>query len=582
VRRTCSTFEELQQDTIGLFLNSLGLPANCVRFMRASQCENTGNCDGRDHRPIIVELDQDSDAERLHLLESIQREHSGRNIFFFGVSASSLSGASQQKSPIDSASESQDPCHVSFSDDAVWGPLRNLQTQWRLSLASREAGIGVESGTWHPLIEINGRSWFLRKSNRAASSFLWASEKVPNLSAPVGAAEEEQAECLLRVLPLVAFLRHAFADQVWRPPAHFANMIVDDPPIWDRYGSFSPTRLLSSLAGLPHAATVAFIPWNWNRSASSAVEVFRSQRLHLSLCVHGCDHTQGEFASLSEEELAGKCLLALQRIDNLQKNTGLDCKPVMVFPQGLFSKCALAALQKTGFLAAVNSTLFPIDHSSADLRLADLLEPAYTGINDFPVFLRRYPSDPVLCAIDLYLGRPLLVVEHQEYFRDGYEACRQFFETVSRFPCKLNWAPLDQVARESCLQRQTQPDVTEVRFYTDDFVLRNPRSRNVTYRLTRRLNQPELIARVLLDGVPVDYEKDHAGISFFAQLEPNACARINLRRPDPSLREPFRGSLAYRMRVRLRRVLCDARDHHVWLAGGAKFVKSAWKLRAVF
>ena len=354
-------------------------------------------------------------------------------------------------------------------------------------------------------------------------------------------------------------------------------MIVDDPPIRDRYGSFSPTRLLSSLAGLPHAATVGFIPWNWNRSTSSAVEVFRSQRLQLSLCVHGCDHTQGEFASLSEKELSGKCLLALQRVNNLRKSTGLDCKPVMVFPQGLFSKCALAALQKTGFLAAVNSTLFPVDHSSADLRLADLLEPAYTGMHDFPVFLRRYPSDPVLCAIDLYLGRPLLVVEHQEYLRDGYEACRQFFEAVNRFPCKLNWAPLDQVARESCLQRQAQPDLTEVRFYTDDFILRNSSSRNMSYRLTRRLLRPDLITQVLLDGLPVGYEKNEEGISFSAQLEPNTSARINLRRPDPGSREPFRGSLAYRMRVRLRRTLCDARDRHAWLADSANFVNSAWK-----
>ena len=66
---------------------------------------------------------------------------------------------------------------MSFSDDAPWGPLRNLQAQWPLSLASRKAEIDVESESWRPLIEINGRPWFLRKSNGPTSSFLWASKK---------------------------------------------------------------------------------------------------------------------------------------------------------------------------------------------------------------------------------------------------------------------------------------------------------------------------------------------------------------------------------------------------------------------
>jgi hypothetical protein len=247
----------------------------------------------------------------------------------------------------------------------------------------------------------------------------------------------------------------------------------------------------------------------------------------------------------------------------------------MVFPQGLFSKAAMGALRETNFLGAVNSTLFAIDAQVGDVRLADLMEPAYTSIEDFPIFLRRYPRDPVLCAVDVFLGRPLLVVEHQDYFRHGYGECRRFFKAINSLRCSLSWVPLDQIVRRACLQREIEPGRIEVRFYTNSFVLENTSAQRISYRLARRCNRPELIHDVVVNGSPVAHAFRDGQVTFELDMHPQTSANVQLVGNCLGANEVFKGSLSYRVRVWVRRRLCDLRDNHVWISLCARWITRA-------
>jgi len=423
---------------------------------------------------------------------------------------------------------------------------------------------------WQPLIAVGDASWFLRGIADAENAFLWAGADLPDLSETLNPAEEHGK--ILRLLPLLAFLRHAFGKKTWHASTYFANLTIDDPPVRDRYGYFAPARHLASLADIRHATTVGFIPWNWNRSTVAAAQLFRSHNPQLSLCIHGCDHTGHEFASLNQATLSGKCQLALERVQRLRQRTGLSCEPVMIFPQGRFSKAAIAALRETDFLAASGSTLFPVDSEEGDVRLEYLLEPAFNGFEDFPIFARRYPRDLARCAVDLYLGRPLVLSEHQEYFDDGYEECRRFLKAVNSLHCNLTWAPLHEIVQRTCLQREIEPGSVEVRYYANRFVLENRSSQKLSYRLVRRWNRPDLIRSLLVNGSPVRYAFEDGQVAVLLELPPRTSAAVQIVQNSLHTNDVFKGSLSYRTRAWTRRILCDMRANHIWLSRCARWI----------
>jgi hypothetical protein len=570
-----------QESKLRQFVQFVGLPADAVRFMRSENWEQIlAGVNTRDRRPLVIELGSGMDYPPPQAwLEIPSCDGGDRDIFFFGAGSTGSDQNPEPSSPSETPRQDRvnipAASEIRFSDDALWGPLQSLRANWPLSPESLPTTSLKLSGACETLITIKDQPWFFLNRSDGPTVFVWAAAHLPDISEPINSADEEQAQHLLWLLPLLAFLRHAFGKRTWHAPTCLANFIIDDPPVRGRYGSFEPARHLASLIDIPHATTVAFIPWYWSRSTALAAELFRNHSSELSLCVHGCDHTDGEFASFNRVTLTGKCQLALQRSQLLRERTGLSCEPVMVFPQGLFSKAAVTALRETSFLGAVNSTLLPVDAQVGDVRLADLMEPAYTSIEDFPIFLRRYPRDPVLCAVDLFLGRPLLVVEHQDYFRHGYGDCRRFFEAVNSLRCSLSWAPLDQIVRRACLQREIEPGTIEVRFYSNSFVLENPSAQRWSYRLVRRCNRPELIRGVLVNGSPVAHAFKDGEVTFALELHPRTSATVQLVKNGLGANEVFKGSVSYRGRVWARRRLCELRDNHLWIWLCARWIKRA-------
>src|SRR5213075_541958 len=132
---------------------------------------------------------------------------------------------------------------------------------------------------------------------------------------------------------------------------------------------------------------------------------------------------------------------ALARMRMHRARSGLGFDEVMVFPQGVFSTAAMKALRASGFLAAVNSTAYPIDAENS-IVLRDLLQVAVTRFSNFPLFTRRYPGSVAELAFDLFLGKPALVVEHHGFFREGYEALAKTVEKLYKIEGRLQWTNL--------------------------------------------------------------------------------------------------------------------------------------------
>jgi hypothetical protein len=208
---------------------------------------------------------------------------------------------------------------------------------------------------------------------------------------------------------------------------HHASIIIDDPLLRENYGFLNYRKLLKVMDDHNFVTTIAFIPWNYKRTDKGTAELFRERPDRFSLCVHGCDHTRGEFAQTDFTYLDNKVKLATARMIEHEKRTGISFDRIMVFPHGLFSNEALEALKKNKYWAAVNTKATPVDgHISST----------------FPFFLRYKPEDVTDCA-----SNPIFIVLHHDYFKNGYETLIDLIGELNTRLKNITWDSVGNIVR---------------------------------------------------------------------------------------------------------------------------------------
>jgi hypothetical protein len=260
--------------------------------------------------------------------------------------------------------------------------------------------------------------------------------------------------------------------------------------------------------------------------------------------------------------------------------TGVAFEPVMVFPQGKFSSPSIEVLANAGFLAATNSSFLATDTREA-VQLKHLLEPVVTAYGSLPLLRRRSPASSIRFRYDFVLGKPLLLVEHHEYFSDHGEAFRRVVEEVRNIAPVMQWVPLGDIARRVHLLRAPRPGHWEVRFYCRQFRLRVLESG--AYEFTKREGSAEIVA-VRVNGRPIPFVLEQGTLRFCANLE---CSHRDVdvvveTRPQAQARQRRRGRVA-RFSVAARRYLSEGRDNYIATnsyvrssRGFARRLLSAW------
>jgi hypothetical protein len=302
----------------------------------------------------------------------------------------------------------------------------------------------------------------------------------------------------------------------------------------------------------------------------------------LSICIHGCDHTNKEFEAIDTVLLTRKARLSLQRMVSQQERTGAAFDRVMVFPQGLFSKAAIESLRATGYLAAVNTSCFPTDLGSDRLRVRDFLEAAVTRFNGFPIFQRRYPRRVFDFAFDLFLGKPALLVEHHGYFRDSCKALEAFVAQLYKQDAQLSWPSLTTLLTRSSLKRRTSDDSFEVRFFTRVFQWTNHESEACRFLLSKAEPVASAVESVLVDGVRVPFAVEDGLLRLEVEAAPGQTRNIEILDRVPHQQRSISFGMVHNTGVLLRRGLSEFRDNtlarHSGLLRAAKTVARKLKV----
>lgn len=209
--------------------------------------------------------------------------------------------------------------------------------------------------------------------------------------------------------------------------AHHACIIIDDPLLRENYGFLNYRKLLGLMDRHNFFTTIAFIPVNYGKTDRKIADLFQARPDRFSLCVHGCDHTGGEFANIDPDYLERVVRLASARMIEHERRSGIPFERVMVFPQGRFSNAALEALKRNSYMGAVNTEALPTDG-----RIE----------SDFPFFLRYKPED-----VGEPPPKPLFVVLHHEYFKDGYDNLTSFVDMLNERLAYVKWDSVGKIIR---------------------------------------------------------------------------------------------------------------------------------------
>lgn len=411
------------------------------------------------------------------------------------------------------------------------------------------------------VMKLDASVTFVRLQVGRASVFVWSTLRIFDVDRTLS-AELEFEEAADEYIPVIIFLRFAFGQQCWHNPSPRAGIVIDDPLLTKNYGFIKFPQLLQSARRHKYHITLAFIPWNHWRSRAKDVKMFIEHSDCFSVCVHGCDHTNKEFKSANYEALLSKNFVARHRMERHRERTGLGIEPLMVCPQEQYSLEAIRAFSDSRqFLGLVCTACMPRNLAAPQLSGADLLLPAQDSFFGFPVFKRHYWNGMGAFAMSLFLGKPAILVEHHEFFRNGSVGTEEFVRRLAELRPGLQWTSLVQTVTSTHARRRVCEGRWEVRFFTDIFHLEHGLEEPTHYRLLRRIPKATVVKRVLVGGKEVPFSRENGFLTFETHTHHPQTLFVQVEVAPIKPTKVYSSGVKYQASVALRRGLSELRDN---------------------
>jgi hypothetical protein len=337
----------------------------------------------------------------------------------------------------------------------------------------------------------------------------------------------------VRLAPTMMFLHYAAGEHAWHTPGIYANFTIDDLWLREPYGHVNYEGLLEEAQRHNFHATVAFIPWNFDRSEPKVVALFQKFPNRLSVCVHGNDHVHQEFGPLESHPLQKQVEGMKQGLARMEKFSALTKIPfdaVMVFPHSIAPEATFAELRRNHYLATANSLNVPSD-ASAPPGADFALRTATMKFGEFPS-LRRYSAEtdipPAQLAIDAFLGNAMLFYAHESYFAAGVGAFDQTADFVNRLQPDIQWKSLGTIARHLYLEKQRSDGNYDLRALSANIQILNTHGRDAEFFVQRDedFSQPFVL---LVDGEPYPYEKTGLQIRLKIPIHKGGVRELSIR-----------------------------------------------------
>jgi hypothetical protein len=435
-----------------------------------------------------------------------------------------------------------------------FGPI-NKENDFKLHMQNTSKEVSA-------LITIDGRPFFLKTKIGVCTLFILAGSNIIDIDARISGPLNTK-EVFSRLIPPIMFIRYVFPDGCWHSPKNYANLIIDDPVLKEKYGFLNFRRVLEAMDSNNFCSTVAFIPWNFKRTSREIAKLFKENKDKFTICVHGCDHTKREFGTTNYEGLNSKIKVATERMAIHERVTGIKYEKVMVFPQGVFSTQSMEILKSNNYLAAVNTECIAVNNGMIDLKISDVLNVAVMNYGAFPLFLRRYPGEIFDCAFDLYLGKPLLIVVHHDYFKEGGDKLIAFISEINSFEGFIEWKGLGEILRRAYLVRKLPEGDIQVKAYTNEIILENIYQGVERYVVLKNEDGKSAIEKVAVNVKNKTFKVDSGILRVSVEMDLTNNYEVQIVYKDAYPTIEVRNSVRERIWIYARRYLSEIRDNYL-------------------
>jgi hypothetical protein len=356
---------------------------------------------------------------------------------------------------------------------------------------------------------------FIETSSGRQPVFLLCKTRPEGTSAP-DRDPYSVVDSFAEIAPVMMFAKYSAGDRGWHAPHHYANFTIDDPWLREPYGDLSYAGLLKEMEKHNFHTTIAFIPWNYNRSEASVIALFRDHPDRFSISIHGDNHDHEEFENpQSEGSHAAALKQALARMDKFRLLTKIPYDPVFVFPHDIGPEEVLEKLKAYNYLATVNSTNVPSDRTTP-LTPLFALRPVTTSFAAFPSIIRYSAATPdptTSIAINEFLDNPLFFYSHHDFFAKGIDAFNGVADEVNRIEPATSWRGLGEIVSHLYLIKVRDDSTYDLLVFSPELEISNPSDRAVVYHVAKFDQNFGKIKSVTINGQPIPFQLQDGKLS---------------------------------------------------------------------
>jgi hypothetical protein len=363
--------------------------------------------------------------------------------------------------------------------------------------------------------------------------FLLCEKNPPHSKAERGDAQNPE-NAFAEVAPVMIFTKYCAGDRGWHALHHDANLTIDDPWLREPYGHLDYKDLLSEMEKHNFHTTIAFIPWNYDRSEQAVVALFRSHPERFSICVHGDNHDHKEFDDYESKSLNLQIAALRQsvaRMDKFQSLTGIPYDKVFVFPHNIGSERVLEQLKSYNFAATVNSLSVPMDRPRPASQMFTL-RPVTLSFGDFPSVVRygaAMPNPTSFIGINEFLDNPIFFYGHHDLFAIGIGAFDRVADDVNRIEPDARWRNLGDMAKHLYLVRLRDDANYDVLAFSSTLNLDNPTGHNSVFYMQKQESDSAAVASVSVEDRPVSFQFDGGSLRLSVPIPAGESRRVLIR-----------------------------------------------------
>jgi hypothetical protein len=350
-----------------------------------------------------------------------------------------------------------------------------------------------------------------------------------SVQAPASRTPSNLVAAFAGIAPAMMFIRYSAGERAWHPTHHLANLTIDDPWLRQSYGSLDYEALLTQMQRHNFHTTIAFIPWNYDRSDPNVASLIRNHPDRFSISVHGDNHDHQEFTKYSNKPLPVQTAAmeqSLARMEAFKRSTGIPYDKVMVFPHSIAPEKTLEALKADDYSATINASNVPMDSPDPPM-LPFALRPFTLDFAAFPS-IQRYevPISSDFIAVNEFLENPLFFYAHEDLFADGIDSFNRIADQVNGTQPDAQWASLGDMVRHLYLVRRREDGAQDVLAFSSDFRLENTSPVDSVFYVKKRETDRPAIKSVRVNGNDQPYRFEDGYLSFTTRIPAGAASGV--------------------------------------------------------